>query len=158
MEKIKVWVRNNKNIAVLALAVLLVAALAVATNYIKQSRQTAVNTEKPAGEECVDGLCPGTTEPEATPADNPSYEDAIRMYVGKTIVFGGNCEATPSAYTTKVGTRVLFTNSSKTVLNITASGKSVILRPYRYFTSTLKTPGSYPITCNGANAATITVK
>jgi plastocyanin len=158
MEKIKEWVRNNKNIAVLILAVILVTALAFASNYVKQSNSEA----KPAAEEvvngCVEGLCPGTEEPAATPSDNPSYSEALQVYAGRTIVLGANCDASPSAFTTKVGTKILVTNTSKTIVNVTVPGKSIILRPYRYFTQTFKAPGTYPITCNGASAATVTVQ
>lgn len=94
----------------------------------------------------------------ATTTGSSAYEDAIRTYAGKVVVFDAACKpvATPSSVT--AGTRVLIANNSDKELTLAVGQKSEVLDGYHYFTTTLTTKGDAKVMCNGKEAATISVK
>lgn len=98
------------------------------------------------------------TTPSTTVSTSSSYASALKTYAGKTIMFDASCKANPAEMTVDAGTRVLVANNSNKTLALALGSKSASLRPYHYFTHTLKEAGEVKALCNGTSTATVTVK
>ncbi len=99
-----------------------------------------------------------TTDTEAAATSPSGYDEAVRMYAGKVVLFDAACKTLPEAPTFAAGTRVLVANNSSKTQTLSLGGRTEALDAYHYFTVALKTPGELTAQCNGAAAATVTVK
>ncbi len=163
--------RNRKTlrIAGIIVAIVVIAAL-VGNSKWKRASDTAVNDvpadckpgdvfSKETGKPCPSAIETADTEVRTATSNGPGgYEEAIRMYAGKVIIFDAACKSLPVTPMFTVGTRILVANNSSVALTLALSDKSEKLDPYHYYTYALKTAGDMVVTCNGAAAATISVK
>lgn len=155
-------------IAVIVAAIVVVALIIGGSS--KKNEEAATDTTLPEG--CKPGFlfsetsgkpCPQdktTTTDTTTPAPvaTSAYEDAIRTYAGKVIVFDAACKPVATTASVNAGTRVLVANNSDKQLTLALGAKSEVLDGYHYFTTTLSAKGGAKVTCNGKDAVTITVK
>ncbi|HWC57889.1 MAG TPA: hypothetical protein VG621_02985 [Candidatus Paceibacterota bacterium] len=165
---------SRKGARTAGIIVALIVVLALVGNAVwKHKAQNPAGT--PSSDQAAEGCAPGalfsTTGkpcPQSSPTDLSDaasgtaavsgYDDAIHQYAGKVIVFDASCAALPAQPTFDSGTRILVANNSTTTLTLSVAGTTKTLSPYHYFTVPLTTTGSVVATCNGAPAATITVK
>jgi len=166
---------ENKNrkigrIIAVIVAVIVVIALIVGGASKSDTASTGTN-ELPEG--CKPGFlfsettgkpCPqeGTIAPEDTAVagstGSSAYEDAIRAYAGKVVVFDATCKPVAMTSSVAVGTRVLIANNSEKQLTLAVGQKSEKLDAYHYFTTTLNAKGDVKVMCEGKESATISVK
>lgn len=99
-----------------------------------------------------------TTDTEATATSPSGYDEAVRMYAGKVVLFDATCKALPEAPAFTAGTRVLVANNSSKTQTLSLAGRTETLDAYHYFTVALKTPGTIVASCNGTAAANVEVK
>lgn len=163
--------KNRKigRIIAVIVAVVVVVALIIGGSS-KKNKEAATDTTLPEG--CKPGFlfsetsgkpCPqdkATTTDTTTPAPvaTSAYEDAIRTYAGKVIVFDASCKPVATTALVTAGTRVLVANNSDKQLTLALGAKSEVLDGYHYFTTTLSAKGDAKVTCNSKDAVTITVK
>ncbi len=86
---------------------------------------------------------------------NSSYDQVLKQYAGKTLAVNASCEANDLSVDS--GTRVLVANNSAKTLSLSLGSKTASLRPYHYFTTTLREDGEVDLMCNGDSAGTVTV-
>ena len=160
--------KKGRRIAIVLIVLIVIGALA--SNGMLGKKNAAVDTTSNG---LPEGCQPGylfsetTGKPCPQPEENAAvedrsvaasaYEEAIRLYGGKIVIFDAQCKALPATQTLPVDTRVLIANNSPKQLSIAVPGRTEVLDGYHYFTYKLTTAGDVSITCNGAQAATITV-
>lgn len=161
MDTLKNNFEKYKNFWILGIAIVIVAALALGTSYMRKHRASASVTDVVL-ESCKTGdlfdintgkPCPKDIKPQAPSVATPGYQQAIIDYKGRSIAFDKNCDPTPKTLEVAHGARILFTNVSDTSMTITFNGREVTLRPLRYFTASVKTVGNYELYC-GARKVT----
>lgn len=160
--------KRGRRIAIVLIVLVVIGALA--SNGTFGTKKAAVDTTSNG---LPEGCQPGylfsetTGKPCPQPEENKvadeqtvvasAYEEAIRLYGGKLVLFDAECKALPAAQTLAVGTRILIANNSTKQLSIATPDRTEALDSYHYFTYPLKTVGSVVISCNGAPAAAVTV-
>lgn len=173
--------KNFMRIAAIVVILVIVAALVGngkwKTNKALEDTSNEVSTSENLPDGCKPGYlfsettgkpCPAisqSTSASAIEATTPSasvstssYASALKTYAGKTLMFDASCKADPAEMSVDAGTRVLVANNSGQTLALTLGSKSASLRPYHYFTHTLKEAGEVKAVCNGISTATVTVK
>ncbi len=162
--------RNRKMLRVAGIVIILVIIAALVGNGSLKRSVAPTMDNVPVDCKPGDLFSQTTGKPCPTPTDSPAnvdaaasvgpsgYEEAIRMYAGKVVIFDAACKPLPVAPTFAKGTRILVANNSTKTQTLTVAGKSEVLDAYHYFTVPLATVGDTVVTCNGAPAATISVK
>lgn len=158
--------RNRRILRVAGIIIILGIIALIGNGFLKRTA-APMEGDVPAGCKPGDLFSETTGKPCPQPEENAAvedqsvvasaYEEAIRLYGGKIVIFDAQCKALPATQTLPVDTRVLIANNSPKQLSIAVPGRTEVLDGYHYFTSKLTTAGDVSITCNGAQAATITV-
>lgn len=166
---------HKEQILIVAVVLLVVVAALLAPRIQKSMRQSAeekatITDSSAMPEGCKPGFnfsettgkpCPVPEDvalDQTAPANEAGYEAALAAYKGKVLAFGADCSVTPKTVSVAAGTRIMAANNSTEMQTITLGDRTVALRPYHYFTQSMKTAGEVNATCNGAAAATVTVK
>ena len=161
MNKVGAFFKRHKNIFILSIAVVVVAALAFGATYLKRPK---VDEPKEELIGCQPGFlfnintgepCPNAEDKTATPAAVTGYDAARKEYEGRSVVLDGNCTATPATLALKSGTRMLIANHSTKVLAVTFGNRTANLRPYHYMLNTA-VAGDTAVVCAGNTVATVT--
>lgn len=161
---------RKKNIIKIAGAILIIVVIAA----IIGRGTSKAPVQQPADAGMPDGCKPGylfsettgkpcpkdetTQAPQTAPATVSGYEEAVKSYGGKVVLFDGACKSLTTIAPQTVGTRILIANNSDKQLTIAVPGRTQILDSYRYFTYPLKASGAVTVTCGGAPAVVVTVK
>lgn len=166
---------HKEQILIVAVVLLVVVAALLAPRIQKSFRQSVktdtetITEESATPEGCKPGYnfsettgkpCPiakSTSIKQTAPA-SAGYDAALASYKGKVLAFGPACSVVPNDLSVSAGTRIMVANSSSESQTIALGDRSVTLQPYHYFTQSVKTAGEVSTTCNGAPAATVTVK
>ncbi len=162
--KIKANFEQYKNFWILGIAIIVVAALALGTSYMRKQRALEVPAqEQVVLESCKEGdafdimtgkPCPQAPKPQA-PAAVPGFQQAIIDYKGRSISFDEDCDATPEVLEVARGSRVLFTNVSDISMTVSFNEREVTLRPLRYFTAVVPVAGDYDVQCGPQKVAEV---
>ncbi len=167
--------RKKKIMRVTAVIVIIVVIAALVAGSAMKRRAAA---PAPVAAETVEGCKPGflfsetsgkpcpkdvttvdtDTKAKTAAAAPGGYEEAIRMYAGKVVVFDATCKPMPAAPAFALGDRVLVANNSDKEATLSLGGRTEKLDGYHYFTVSLKAPGEFKAQCNGTDAATVMVK
>ncbi len=162
------------NIAIIVIVLVIIAAL-IGNGKWKKNTDTAVsNDQTTLPEGCKPGYlfsettgkpCPAPVEEKkevvTAPTTKPApsgFEEAVRLYSGRAIMVDAACATTPATLEVATGTRVLVANNSNKSHTLALGEKKENLTSYHYFTTGLKLPGTYTLTCDGLDKAVITVK
>jgi hypothetical protein len=164
--------QRRRVLRIAGIVIILVVLLAIASNGKwghKTPSQAPVST-LPEG--CAPGALFNTIDGKPCPVESTlsetkddttaapgGYEEAIRLYAGKVVVFDASCKPLPASPTFAPGTRILVANNSASTLTLAINDKSESLDAYHYFTTPLgAVAGKAVISCNGKPAATVVIK
>ena len=161
--------KNRKIGRIIAVVVAVVVIAALVVGGTRKSEETAVTTDLPEG--CKPGYlfsettgkpCPQPEAAAETPAtsvaSSSAYEEALRTYAGKLVMFDAACKPVAVPGSLAVGTRILVANNSEKQLTLAVGEKKEVLDGYHYFTTTLSAKGDAKVLCEGKESFTISVK
>lgn len=159
MDRLKNSFETYKNFWILGIAVVVVAALALGTAYVRSYRadKSSKGEEQVVLEACKPGdafdintgePCPVVEIAAQAPAATPAP-------TGPTIIVDELCRADKDVLTVAGGTRVVFRNNGTAAVTMKFGAREVNLRPLRYFTAVVPATGEHDLYCGTAKVATI---
>lgn len=150
---------NTKYMIFAGIAILVVIALAVAVSHMKKDDNDMAPV---ADTTAVDGTASGTTDTSMKASDGgkSAWDAMLAQYSGRLIVFGADCNATPTDHVQSLGSTVLLANNSNVDHTISVGGATgVKIGAHHYKTAKITTSNVQVVSCDAnAKAATITVK
>ncbi len=155
MDRLKNSFETYKNFWILGIAIVIVAALALGTAYVRKHRADA-----PIVDVVLEACKPGDAFDINTGEPCPVVEvvqvpGATPAPTGPTIIVDELCRADNDTLTVEGGTRVVFRNNGTSAVTMKFGAREVSLRPLRYFTAVVPATGDQDLYCGTAKVATI---
>lgn len=162
MDRLKNSFEQYKNFWILGIAIVIVAALALGTAYMRKHRgndQVSVD-DKVVLQECKPGdafnimtgaPCPKET-PDVVSASPTSRAETLVRHKGRVLQLTDACVFSPKTQTHRIGTTVMIDNDTDLAQTVGIGTDTYTIGGRHYKTFKLKKDGQYIVDCGGKHS------